>query len=139
MRRRAAVGPVIGHLKTVCRNYLEGRDADRINAALPSPAKTSAYSCAVSSSCAPCSWLYVTPSRPLRVKTAIWPGPGSEDTELGVLMEPEVVMERRKFTREFKLEAARLITERGVSYVQAAEDLGVHQSQLRSCGARWPS
>ena len=40
MRRRAAVGPVIGHLKTVCRNYLEGRDADRINAALPSPAKT---------------------------------------------------------------------------------------------------
>ena len=42
-------------------------------------------------------------------------------------------MERRKFTREFKLEAARLITERGVSYVQAAEDLGVHQSQLRTC------
>jgi hypothetical protein len=26
-------------------------------------------------------------------------------------------MERRKFTREFKLEAVRLITERGVSYV----------------------
>lgn len=25
-------------------------------------------------------------------------------------------MERRKFTREFKLEAVRLITERGVSY-----------------------
>ena len=41
-------------------------------------------------------------------------------------------MERRKFTREFKLEAVRLIKERGVSYVQAAEDLGVHQSQLRS-------
>ncbi len=40
-------------------------------------------------------------------------------------------MERRKFTREFKLEAARLIKERGVSYVQASQDLGVHESQLR--------
>ena len=41
-------------------------------------------------------------------------------------------MERRKFTREFKLEAVRLIKERGVSYAQASQDLGVHQSQLRS-------
>lgn len=41
-------------------------------------------------------------------------------------------MERRKFTREFKLEAMRLIKERGVSYVQAAHDLGVHQSVLRN-------
>ena len=40
-------------------------------------------------------------------------------------------MERRKFTREFKLEAVRLIKDRGVSYTQASEDLGVHQSQLR--------
>jgi transposase-like protein len=40
-------------------------------------------------------------------------------------------MERRKFTREFKLEAVRLIRERGVSYTQASADLGVHQSQLR--------
>jgi transposase len=60
-----------------------------------------------------------------------WPAPGSEDTELGVLMELEVVMERRKFTREFKLEAVRLIKDRGVSYVQASQDLGVHPSQLR--------
>ena len=37
-------------------------------------------------------------------------------------------MERRKFTREFKLEAVKLIKDRGVSYVQAAQDLGVHQS-----------
>ena len=36
-------------------------------------------------------------------------------------------MERRKFTREFKLEAVRLIKQRGVS-----QDLSVHQSQLRS-------
>ena len=40
-------------------------------------------------------------------------------------------MERRKFTREFKLEAVRLIRERGVSVAQASQDLGVHQSQLR--------
>ena len=40
-------------------------------------------------------------------------------------------MERRKFTREFKLEAVRLIKDRGVSYVRASEDLGVHTSQLR--------
>ena len=41
-------------------------------------------------------------------------------------------MERRKFTREFKLEAVRLIKERGVSYAQASQNLSVHQSQLRS-------
>jgi transposase-like protein len=40
-------------------------------------------------------------------------------------------MERRKFTREFKLEAVRLIKDRGVSYVQASQDLGVYVSQLR--------
>src|ERR1700756_3116785 len=38
---------------------------------------------------------------------------------------------RRKFTREFKLEAVRLIKERGVSYTHASQDLGVHVSQLR--------
>src|SRR5574340_895075 len=38
---------------------------------------------------------------------------------------------RRQFTREFKLEAVRLIKERGVSVAQASQDLGVHQSQLR--------
>jgi transposase len=41
-------------------------------------------------------------------------------------------MERRKFTREFKEEAVRLIKERGVSYAQASRDLDVHQAQLRS-------
>ena len=39
-------------------------------------------------------------------------------------------MERRKFTREFKLEAVRLIKDRGVS-PRASEDLGVHPTQLR--------
>lgn len=41
-------------------------------------------------------------------------------------------MERRQFTREFKLEAVRLIRDRGVSYAKAAEDLGIHPTQLRS-------
>ena len=40
-------------------------------------------------------------------------------------------MERRKFRREFKLEAVRLIKDRGVSYAQASQDLNVHTSQLR--------
>jgi transposase, IS5 family len=37
MQRRAAVEPVIGHLKDdhrMRRNYLKGRDGDRINAVL---------------------------------------------------------------------------------------------------------
>jgi len=41
-------------------------------------------------------------------------------------------MERRQFTREFKLEAVRLIKQRGVSYAQASSDLGVHPTQLRN-------
>ena len=49
------------------------------------------------------------------VKVVHWPVPGSEDTKFGVTMGPGWVMERRKFTREFKLEAVRLIRERGVS------------------------
>jgi transposase len=42
-------------------------------------------------------------------------------------------MERRKFTREFKLEAVKLIQEHGVTVAQAARDLGVQGSVLR----RW--
>ena len=41
-------------------------------------------------------------------------------------------MERRKFTREFKLEAVRLIKERGVSVAEASRDLGVHGTVLRN-------
>ncbi len=41
-------------------------------------------------------------------------------------------MERRKFTREFKLEAVKLIQDRGVGVTQASRDLGVHQTVLRS-------
>jgi transposase-like protein len=41
-------------------------------------------------------------------------------------------MERRKFTREFKLEAVKLIRDRAVSYAQASQDLNVHATQLRN-------
>tara|TARA_R110002124_G_scaffold81437_1_gene214647 strand:+ start:109 stop:399 length:291 start_codon:yes stop_codon:yes gene_type:complete len=40
-------------------------------------------------------------------------------------------MRRRKFSREFKLEAVRLVKERGVAVAQAARDLDVHQNVLR--------
>jgi transposase len=40
-------------------------------------------------------------------------------------------MQRRKFSREFKLEAVRLVRERGVSVAQASRDLDVHQNVLR--------
>ena len=40
-------------------------------------------------------------------------------------------MQRRKFSREFKLEAVRLVRSRGVSVAQASRDLDVHQNVLR--------
>jgi transposase len=40
-------------------------------------------------------------------------------------------MKRRKFTREFKLEAVKLVTDRGVAAAQAARDLGIHGNVLR--------
>jgi transposase len=40
-------------------------------------------------------------------------------------------MERRKFSREFKLEAIKLVSERGVGFAQAARDLDLHVNVLR--------
>jgi transposase len=40
-------------------------------------------------------------------------------------------MGRRRFGREFKTEAVRLIRERGVSVAQASRDLDVHENVLR--------
>ncbi|TAM98526.1 MAG: IS3 family transposase [Rhizobiaceae bacterium] len=40
-------------------------------------------------------------------------------------------MQRRKFSREFKLEAVRLVKDRGVAVAQAARDLDVHENVLR--------
>ena len=38
---------------------------------------------------------------------------------------------RRQFSREFKLEAVKLVTQRGVSVAQTARDLDVHENVLR--------
>ncbi len=38
---------------------------------------------------------------------------------------------RRQFSREFKLEAVRLVKDRGVSVARAARDLDVHENVLR--------
>lgn len=40
-------------------------------------------------------------------------------------------MQRRTFSREYKLEAVKLIRERGVTVAQAARDLDVHENVLR--------
>ena len=36
-------------------------------------------------------------------------------------------MQRRRFSREFKIEAVKLVRERGVSVAQAGRDLDVHE------------
>ena len=38
---------------------------------------------------------------------------------------------RRQFSREFKLEAVRLVKDRGVAVAQAARDLDLHENVLR--------
>jgi transposase len=53
------------------------------------------------------------------------------DTKFGCFIKLEVVMRRRKFSREFKVEAVKLVRERGVSAAQAARDLDVHENVLR--------
>jgi two-component sensor histidine kinase len=40
-------------------------------------------------------------------------------------------MDRRRFTREFKVEAVKLVRERGVAVKQAARDLNIHENVLR--------
>ena len=42
-------------------------------------------------------------------------------------------MQRKKFSREFKLEAVNLVRARGVSFAQAARDLEINHNMLR----RW--
>ena len=42
-------------------------------------------------------------------------------------------MQRKKFSREFKLEAVNLVKDRGVSIVQASRDLEINHNMLR----RW--
>lgn len=40
-------------------------------------------------------------------------------------------MQRRIFSREYKLEAVKLVRERGVTVAQAARDLDIHENVLR--------
>ena len=40
-------------------------------------------------------------------------------------------MERKRYAREFKLEAVKLVKERGVSVAEAARDLSIHPNVLR--------
>jgi transposase len=53
------------------------------------------------------------------------------DTEIGVLWSRRWEMERRRFTREFKLEAVRLVTERSVTIARASRDFDVNGPVLR--------
>lgn len=46
-------------------------------------------------------------------------------------MELEGTMQRRRFSWEFKLEAVKLVRERGLTAVQAARDLNLHVNVLR--------
>jgi transposase len=39
---------------------------------------------------------------------------------------------RRSYSREFKVEAVKLVTEKGYSVAEAARSLGVHETLLRS-------
>lgn len=39
---------------------------------------------------------------------------------------------RRSFTREYKIQAVQLVTEKGYSYAEAARQLGITDAQLRN-------
>ena len=44
---------------------------------------------------------------------------------------------RRKYDREFKVEAVKLVTERGTSIAEAARNLGIHENLLRTWKKRY--
>ena len=46
-------------------------------------------------------------------------------------------MGRRTFSREYKLEAVKLVRDRGVTIAQASRDLGVHENVLRKWVRDW--
>lgn len=60
----------------------------------------------------------------------IWSSADFVDTEIRCLTDWRVGMQTRKFSREFKLEAVRLVKGRGVAVAQAARDLDVHENVL---------
>lgn len=56
---------------------------------------------------------------------------GFVDTEIRCFWNWTVGMQRRRFSREFKLEAVRLVKDRGVAVAQACRDLDLHENVLR--------
>jgi transposase len=57
------------------------------------------------------------------------------DTQITVYNHPRrsiMARQRRKYTREFKVEAVKLVTEKGYSVAEAARSLDVGQTLLRS-------
>lgn len=65
----------------------------------------------------------------------IWPAPGSADTESGVLMGSRGG-EAEGHAGKYRLESCALIKDRGVFYVQASQDLGVHPDCSFATGRR---
>ena len=62
--------------------------------------------------------------------------PVSQTPSLGVMMKPEVANgTRRTFSREFKLEAVKLVKERGVAMAQASRDLGCARERVAQVGS----
>jgi hypothetical protein len=60
------------------------------------------------------------------IGVAIELSPVLKTPSLGVSMEPEVGDGTTDFTREFKLEAVKLVKERGFAMAQASRDLGLY-------------
>lgn len=58
---------------------------------------------------------------------------GLMDAKEWVFHEAAWAMQRRKFNREFKIEAVQLVSELGVLVAQVGRDLDVHENVLR----RW--
>ena len=54
------------------------------------------------------------------------------DTKFRCFLEPEVVMRKLNFSREFKIEAVELVGERGVSVAEASRDLDDHEKEFGS-------
>lgn len=53
------------------------------------------------------------------------------DTKIGCFIEPEVGHAETEVQSRVKIEAVKLVRERGVSVAQAGRDLGVHENVLR--------
>jgi transposase len=60
-----------------------------------------------------------------------FPTNGGHADELASCWRKESIMPRRKFSREFKISAVKLVNEQGYSIVEAAKSLGIDQGNVR--------